>query len=79
MKKRKYCSSCRHSKYVIRDGTLRLQCECCQVVEAPRFLTTNCTYALDCKLFNPERKEDVKLRSKAEWISVCKHCGVDYH
>ena len=79
MKKRRYCSTCRHSKYVIRDGAHRLQCARCQEAKVPRFLTTDCTYALDCKQFKPERKADVKLRSKAEWINVCKHCGVDYH
>ena len=70
----KYCSQCKKSKYTIVDGRKRLRCRAFVAAECDEFLTTRCTYALDCEHFSPERAE---YRPKKEWHRYLKICGID--
>lgn len=57
--KKRYCSSCKHSKYVQYTGCGKaLKCELDEALGICHTLPTDCTQAEVCLEFDPERAEN---------------------
>ena len=71
-----YCSQCRHSLYVKNAATGNknmLRCSRCKELGRDRYLPTDCTYADNCKCFDPERISEKIFRSaNAYRIQMCR-------
>ena len=57
--KKRYCSSCRHSKYVRYSGCATvLKCDLDEALGINHTLPTDCTQAEVCLEYDPERAEN---------------------
>ena len=74
--KRTYCSSCKHSKYVLDgNGQKRLYCELRRSWGQKPFLPTTCTQAEDCLEYVRERWRD-SLTCRSSYKATMSKCGI---
>ena len=74
--KRTFCSSCKHSRYVLKEsGKKYLLCELRKAFGQNSLLPTDSTLAEDCLEYKPERKEDAMLDEKS-YIQALRHCRI---
>ena len=72
-----YCSQCNHSRYVpSEDGKNALRCMIAKKAGAPKYMPTDATRATDCSNFEPERVENVPLKTDKEWKIALQHSGI---
>ena len=69
-----YCSQCKNSQYTDVGGQRRLRCRTFVENECEEFLTVNCTYAIDCENFIPEKAE---YKTHKQWLLECWRCGIE--
>ena len=69
--KKKFCSNCRHSKYVVANGIRGLRCE--QLHDEEDLLPVGWTYATWCPFFRPEKRQ---YRSRSSYKSEMFRCGI---
>ena len=69
----KFCSQCKFSEYVDVSAGRMLRCHRCEEAEAPKFLTTDCTYAIDCPCFKPEQRQ---FKNRRAYVKALERCGI---
>lgn len=69
----KYCSQCKFSKYVERDGVKKLRCDKAKEYDLEEHLPVSCLTANACPLFEPERAEK---KTFPAWLQDMKRCGI---
>ena len=69
--KKKFCSNCRHSNYVVANGTRGLRCELLHDEED--LLPVGWTYATWCPFFQAEKRQ---YRSRSSYKSEMFRCGI---
>ena len=74
-KKRKYCSSCKHSKYVQANGIRKLLCKQREAFGQRPYVETDCTDAEECLDYDPERWRE-NLTTRSGYSHIMKKCGV---
>ena len=76
MKRKKYCSSCRHSKYVLDEKKIkRLFCAQRKAFGQRALLDTDCTDAEVCLEYDPERMRDA-LTSRKNYREAMSRAGI---
>ncbi len=76
-KKTIYCSQCKNSRYVpSEDGKNALRCMIAKKAGAPKYMPTDATRATDCSNFEPERVENVPIKTDQEWKNCLRQCGI---
>ena len=73
--KRKYCSTCRHSKYVVTNNQKRLHCKQREAFGLKPYMDVNATNAEDCLDYDPERIRD-SLTSRSAFLQAMKKCDI---
>ena len=74
--KKKYCSSCKHSKYETNGkGEKMLVCALRHALHMTPFLPTNCRAAEECLEYNPERWQD-SLTNRHNYVCTMSKCGI---
>ena len=73
--KKKYCSTCRHSKYVLANNIRRLLCRQREAFGQNPYIDTNCTDAEECLDYDPERWRD-SLSSRHQYSQRMRDCGI---
>ena len=73
--KHRYCSSCRHSKYMLKNGIKKLLCRQRVAFGQKPYIDTDCTDAEECLDFDPERMKD-NLNSRINYLHAMKECKI---
>ena len=74
-KKRKYCSSCRHSKYVLANNIRRLLCRQRSAFGQNPYIDTDCTDAEECLDYDPEQWR-AALTTRPAFLQAMTKCGI---
>ena len=75
MEKKKYCSSCRHAKYVVTAYKKKLLCKQREAFGLKPYMDVNATNAEDCLDYDPERWRDA-LTNRSGFSHMMKKCGI---
>ena len=75
MTKRKFCSTCRHSKYVLANNIRKLLCKQRQAFGQNPFIDTACTDAEVCLDYAPENWHS-NLTTRSGYSHMMKKCGI---
>ena len=76
MKRRRYCSTCRHSKYVLDDKQRkRLHCNQRQAFGQNPYIDTACTDAEVCLEYDPEHLRDA-LTTRKNYREAMSRAGI---
>ena len=74
--KRKYCSTCRHSKYVLDDKQKRrLHCNQRQAFGQSPYIDTDCTDAEECLDYDPENLRSA-LTTRKNYREAMSRAGI---
>ena len=74
--KKKFCSSCKHSKYVLDEKKIkRLFCAQRQAFGQRALISTDCTDAEVCLDYDPERWQDA-LTSRKNYREAMSRAGI---
>ena len=73
--KPKYCSSCRHSKYVVTNNQKRLHCKQREAFGVKPYMDVQATNAEDCLDYYPERIRDA-LTTRSAFLQAMKKCDI---
>jgi hypothetical protein len=71
----KYCSSCRHSKYVFTGGQRKLYCKQREAFGLSPYIPTSCTNAQTCLDFDPENWR-TNLNTRSNYSHMMKKCNI---
>ena len=74
-KKRKYCSSCRHSRYVQANGIRKLLCRQREAFGQNPYIDTDCTDAEVCLDYDPEQLHSA-LTTRPAFLQAMTKCGI---
>ena len=73
--KKRYCSSCKHSKYVLANGIKKLLCKQRSAFGQNPYIDTVCTDAEVCLDYDPENwRSDLTTRSG--YSHMMKKCNI---
>ena len=73
--KKKFCSSCRHSKYVVANGIRKLYCPQREAFGMRPYIPTDCTDAEECLDFDPERWRNA-LTTRPAYLQAMTKCEI---
>jgi len=73
--KKRYCSTCRHSKYVLANGTRKLLCHQRQAFGQNPYIDTACTDAEVCLDYDPEQLR-AALTTRPAYLQAMSKCGI---
>ena len=73
--KKKYCSTCRHSKYVLANNIRRLLCNQRSAFGQTPYIDTDCTDAEVCLDYDPEHWRDA-LTTRSAYLQAMTKCGI---
>ena len=73
--KKKYCSTCRHSKYVLANNIRRLLCRQREAFGQNPYIDTDCTDAEVCLDYDPERLQ-AALTTRPAYLQAMTKCGI---
>jgi len=78
----RHCSQCKNSLYVVPNPHMpkqkMLRCACFKELDIPKFLTTDCLYAMDCERFVPECRQD-SYKGQSAYLHDLRACGLSVH
>ena len=74
-KKKLFCSSCRHSKYVVENGMRKLYCPQREAFGLRPYIATDCTDAEECLDFDPERWRE-SLTTRSAYLQAMSKCEI---
>ena len=72
----KYCSTCKHSKYVDKGDRRKLYCEQREAFYLNPYLDVKSTNAETCLEYDPERIRDCLTKSKGGYLNDLSKCGL---
>ena len=75
MTKRKFCSSCRHSKYVLANGIRKLLCKQREAFGQKPYIDTDCTDAEECLDYDPECLH-AALTTRPAYLLAMSKCNI---
>ena len=75
--KHRYCSSCRHSKYILIGDIRRLLCKQRSAFGQNPYIDTACTDAEVCLDYDPERQAD-NYKSVSRYEADLHKCGLTF-
>ena len=73
--KHRYCSSCKHSKYVLANGIRKLLCKQREALGQKPYIDTDCTDAEVCLDYDPEHWRDA-LTTRSAYLQAMTKCGI---
>ena len=73
--KKKYCSTCRHSKYVLANNIRRLLCRQREAFGQKPYIDTDCTDAEVCLDYDPEHLR-AALTTRPAYLQAMTKCGI---
>ena len=73
--KHRYCSSCRHSKYVLANNIRKLLCKQREAFGQKPYIDTDCTDAEECLDYDPENWRS-NLTTRSGYSHMMKKCGI---
>ena len=73
--KKKFCSTCRHSKYVVTGGIRKLLCKQREAFGQRPYLATECTHAEECLDYDPENWR-ANLTTRNNYSHMMKKCQI---
>lgn len=71
----KFCSTCKHSKYVTMRAVRKLLCRQREAFGLNPYINTDCTDAEECLDFDPENWRD-DLTTRPNYAHIMKKCGI---
>ena len=74
-KKKLFCSSCRHSRYVLVKGERKLHCDVLEAFGQRPNLPTDCRNAEDCLEYDRERWRD-SLTDRRDYLRKMRKCKI---
>ena len=75
MRKKQYCSRCRHSKYVLANNIRKLLCKQREAFGQKPYISTDCTAAEDCLDYDPENWQS-NLTTRPAYLQAMTKCGI---
>ena len=73
--KKKYCSTCRHSKYVLANNIRRLLCRQREAFGQKPYIDTDCTDAEVCLDYDPEQLR-AALTTRPAYLQAMTKCSI---
>ena len=73
--KKKYCSTCRHSKYVLANNIRRLLCRQREAFGQNPYIDTDCTDAEVCLDYDPEQLR-AALTTRPAYLQAMTKCDI---
>ena len=75
MRKKQYCSRCRHSKYVLKNGIKKLLCRQRVAFGQKPYIDTDCTDAEECLDYDPENLRSA-LTTRKNYREAMSRAGI---
>ena len=71
----KFCSTCRHSKYMVANGIRKLLCKQREAFGLNPYINTDCTDAEFCLDYDPENWRD-NLTTRSGFLQAMTKCDI---